>query len=72
MSNSRSMTLALVVVLAILHQDAWNWNDATLVGGWLPMGLAWHAGFSVVASVVWGGVVLFAWPGDPLSAEERA
>jgi hypothetical protein len=31
-----------------LHQDSWNWKDKTLVFGFLPIGLAYHAGFTIL------------------------
>lgn len=52
----------LVVVLAIVHYDFWWWGDRTLVFGFLPIGLAFHALFSLVAGGVWALVVMFAWP----------
>lgn len=58
-------TLAFVVVfvlLAILHQDVWNWDRADLVLGFLPVGLAYHAGYSLVAAAFWAVVVRFGWP----------
>lgn len=66
MSRSSAVAVQVVTVLALLHQDSWLWNDATLLFGFLPAGLAWHAAFSVVAAAVWLGVVMFAWPSDPL------
>ena len=50
------------MVLAVLHQDVWNWDNADLVFGFLPVGLAYHAGYSVVAALFWAVVVKFAWP----------
>lgn len=52
----------LVIVLAIVHQDVWFWNDRTLVFGFLPVGLAYHALFSLACGVVWALAVRFAWP----------
>ncbi|MDP6988981.1 MAG: hypothetical protein QF903_05845 [Planctomycetota bacterium] len=52
----------LVVVLAIAHWDYWNWNDRGLVAGFLPVGLAYHAAFSVAAGATWALVARFAWP----------
>ena len=52
----------LVVLLAILHQDLWLWDDQTLVFGFMPIGLLYHAGFSIVCAAVWGLAVVFAWP----------
>ena len=63
--TSRTAVLALVALLAVFHQDFWLWDDPSLVMGFLPAGLAWHAGFSVVSVVVWTLVVRFAWPADP-------
>ena len=40
----------LVGLLVVLHQDLWNWHDDTLVFGFLPMGLFYHACISVAAS----------------------
>ena len=51
-----------VVVLGVIHQDLWFWDDRTLVFGFLPVGLAYHALFSLVAAAVWWCAVCFAWP----------
>jgi hypothetical protein len=51
-----------VAILAVLHHDFWNWSDASLVFGFLPVGLAWHAGYSVAACLLWALVTLVAWP----------
>ena len=53
------------VALVVLHHDFWFWNDASLVAGFIPVGLAWHAGFSLVAAACWWLVVTYAWPADP-------
>ena len=50
------------VVLAILHQDVWNWDNANLVFGFLPVGLAYHAAYSIVAATFWAIVMKVAWP----------
>ncbi|MEZ6062446.1 MAG: DUF3311 domain-containing protein [Planctomycetaceae bacterium] len=55
---------ALVVLLIILHQDFWYWDDATLVGGIVPIGLAYHAGVSMAAAFTWFLATKFAWPLD--------
>ena len=56
--------LALAVaVLYVLHQDVWFWRTPRpLVFGFLPIGLAYHAAFSVAASLVLALVVKLAWP----------
>ena len=50
------------LIMAVLHQDFWNWNNANLVLGFMPVGLAYHAGYSLVAAIFWALVVKFAWP----------
>jgi hypothetical protein len=52
----------IFVAMIVLHQDTWNWKDATLVFGFLPMGLAYHAGYSLLSALVLAGLVRFAWP----------
>ena len=52
----------LALVLFVLHQDFWYWDDRTLVFGFLPIGLAYHILFSVAAAAVWALAVKFAWP----------
>jgi len=52
----------LVLALVIVHQDIWFWKDETLVFGFIPIGLAYHAGISIAASIVWFLATIFAWP----------
>jgi hypothetical protein len=75
--NTRRIVFAVLLTMAVLHHDFWLWNDPTLVFGFLPAGLAYHAFFSILAACVWGLVVKFAWPHDveelaetPVSLEE--
>ena len=53
---------ALVLLLLILRQDNWFWTDGTLVFGFMPIGLAWHAGISIAASATWFLATRIAWP----------
>jgi hypothetical protein len=50
-----------LVVLYLLHNDLWLWNDSRLVFG-LPVGLVYHIGFAVATSVVLALLVIHAWP----------
>ena len=52
----------LVVGLLILHQDNWFWTDDTLVFGFMPIGLLWHASISVAACLTWALATKIAWP----------
>ena len=54
----------LVVLLLVVHQDNWFWDDDTLVFGFMPIGLLYHAGISVAAGVTWFLATKFAWPED--------
>ncbi|MEM7199020.1 MAG: DUF3311 domain-containing protein [Planctomycetota bacterium] len=52
----------LVLALGILHYDFWLWSDRSLVFGFLPIGLGYHALISIGAAVAWALVVRWAWP----------
>ena len=60
--KARNVVFVGVLVLMFLHHDFWLWSDRTLVFGFLPSGLAWHACYSVVAAGFWYLVMKFAWP----------
>jgi len=47
-----------------LHQDFWWWEDSELVFGFMPIGLAYHAGFSVACALFWSLAIRYAWPHD--------
>ena len=50
------------IVLFFVHQDFWFWRDDTMVFGFLPIGLAYHAGFSIAAATLWQLMVKLARP----------
>lgn len=52
----------LVVLLIVIHQDFWYWKDETLVFGFMPIGLFYHACISIAAGIVWTLACQFAWP----------
>ncbi len=52
----------LLVVLVVLHQDYWQWNDASLVFGFLPSSLVHHACISIAAALVWWLATQSCWP----------
>jgi len=60
----RMLVWAIVCVLFVLHQDFWWWNDRTLVLGFLPISLAYHAAFSLAAGLIWAMACKFAWPAE--------
>lgn len=59
----RSLLITLVVLLYALHQDVWFFHTAhPLVLGFVPIGLFYHAGFTVAASLLMWLLVRHAWP----------
>jgi hypothetical protein len=58
----KPLLIVLVIVVLALHQDFWLWKDRTLVFGFLPIGLAYHGGYAIVASLTMALLVRFLWP----------
>ena len=58
----KALFVVWVLVVFALHQDIWNWTDKTLLFGYLPIGLAYHAGYSVLAAITMALLVRFLWP----------
>ncbi|HET7696307.1 MAG TPA: hypothetical protein VFK57_11405 [Vicinamibacterales bacterium] len=56
--------MALVTALVyLLHQDFWFWRSARpLVFGFLPVGLAYHAAYTVGISLLMLYLVRHYWP----------
>lgn len=68
----RHFTIVLVVLLCILHQDFWLWDKVDpLFFGFIPVGLAWHAGISIAAALIWALAVKYCWPKDVEVAEHE-
>jgi hypothetical protein len=64
MKSAKTFLLTLMVVAVyFLHQDFWNWKKAEpLVFGFLPVGLAYQAGYSILAAIMMAVLVRLAWP----------
>jgi hypothetical protein len=63
MNTIRRTAWSIVAALYVLHQDVWFWDQARpLVFGMLPIGLFYHAAYTVAASLVLWGFVTFLWP----------
>ena len=57
------LLVVAVVALYFLHQDVWFWRTANpLVFGFVPIGLFYHACYSVSASLLMWLLVTYAWP----------
>jgi len=54
--------LVVGLALAALHQDFWLWDDGRLIFDFLPIGLGYHAGYSIIVTLFWAAVVTWAWP----------
>ena len=53
----------LPAVLYVLHQDFWFWRSARpLVFGFLPIGLAYHAAYTLAISLLMIYLVRRHWP----------
>ena len=59
----KAIAIVLVAGLYALHQDFWFWRQARpLVFGVLPIGLAYHAAFTLATSAVLVLLVKLLWP----------
>ena len=59
----RALLAITVIALYVLHQDVWFWRVAhPLAFGFLPIGLFYHACFTVAISLVLWLLVKVAWP----------
>jgi len=60
---NRWTAFALIALLYVFHQDFWFWRDARpLVFGFMPIGLFYHAVFTIACALVMGLLVTRAWP----------
>ena len=63
--------VVLLILLGILHQDFWFWNQIEpLVFGFIPIGLAYQVGVSIAAAILWAMAVHYCWPPDVDVADE--
>ena len=61
----------ILVLLYVLHQDFWFWRQARpLVFGFLPIGLFYHAAYTIATSVVLLFLVPMLWPSHLEDARE--
>ena len=62
----------LIATVYLLHQDFWNWKKSEpLVLGFLPIGLAYHVAYSIVAALTMVVLVRYAWPKHLDEDEQR-
>ena len=79
-STRQRILYFILVLLYVLHNDLWLWNDPSLLAG-LPVGLVYHITFCVAVSLLMQGLVSYAWPSqvsndpvdeDPIANEKAA
>ena len=59
----RRFWIVLIAVLYAFHQDLWFWRSARpLLFGFLPVGLAYHAAYCLVAAALMWALTRYAWP----------
>jgi hypothetical protein len=57
------LLLLLVIAVYVVHQDYWNWNKTEpLIFGCLPIGLAYHVGYSILCAITMWVLVKTIWP----------
>ena len=62
----------ITAVVYLLHQDFWFWRSARpLVFGFLPIGLAYHAAYTIAISLWMLVLVKYCWPSHLEDASER-
>ena len=70
--GSKGLIIVVGILLAILHQDFWLWGDGSLLFGFLPVGLGYHAAYSIVVALFWWWVVRAVWPADLDGPDDEA
>jgi len=58
----------LFLLLLVFHQDLWNWQADRLLFGFMPIGLAYHAIFSILCAGLGALAIQRIWPKDAESA----
>ena len=63
-SSGKALVWGLFLLMFLAHQDFWWWDDATMVLGFLPVGLAFHALFSIGCAALGWLAIKMAWPSE--------
>ena len=56
------LIVAAVILLGLLHQDFWWWGEVEPIILGMPIGLAYHVVFSLLAGTLWLLATRYAWP----------
>ncbi len=60
----KALLIFIAIAMLVLHQDFWLWDNTNLVLGFIPVGLAYHACFSIAVAILATLAIKFAWPHD--------
>jgi len=59
----KKIVFGIIIMLAVVHQDYWWWDSIDpLALGFIPIGLAYHAGVSIAAALLWAMAIKYCWP----------
>ena len=56
------LAAALIALMLAAHQDYWLWRDPRLLLRVLPIGLAYHVGYSLCAALAMWALAQLVWP----------
>ena len=68
----KKVVWGLILLLVVLHQDVWFWEDDTLVFDFMPITLLYHAMISLAAACTWFLATKYAWPAELEATEAPA
>ena len=61
--RKRFLLFLAIAAVYLLHQDVWFWRAARpLLLGILPVGLAYHAAYCLLAAALMWAITRVAWP----------
>ena len=70
--TKRALLVLVLLGFYMAHQDFWNWmRIEPLLFRFLPVGLWYHAAYSLLASALMWLLVKFAWPKSLEETERR-
>lgn len=73
--RTRLLWALAIAALYAAHQDVWFWRSARpLLGGFLPVGLTYHAVYCLACALLMWGLTTYAWPSHldaPTSGADR-
>jgi hypothetical protein len=59
----KTLVLLLILAVYVAHQDIWNWRKYDpMIFGFLPIGLAYQAAYSIACAVLLAILVKTVWP----------